>query len=39
MTDTTVNHIISIIAAIFCASITIGMSVGPAISPHAAMFA
>ncbi len=39
MTDTTVNHIASIVAALFCATVTIGMSVGPAISPHAAMFA
>ncbi len=39
MTDTAVNHITSIVAAIVCASITIGMSVAPAISPTAALFA
>ncbi len=39
MTDTAVNQVTSILAALICASITIGMSIAPALSPTAAFFA
>jgi len=39
MTDTSLNQIVSVFAAIACEFITIGMSVAPAVAPVASVFA